>query len=711
MVALSFLLAAVSVVPAPRELKTGDGWCRGDAAVVETTDAALPREGYRLTVSASGVRIAAADRDGFRWARETLAQLAERDGAGGVRYPVCEIRDWPAYAWRGVLVDEGRHFFGKATIRRMIEAMAVNKLNVLHWHLTEDQGWRIDLRKYPELAKWGAARAGTPTFGALNDSDGRPYGPYCYTEEDIAEIVEFAEAHRVRIVPELEIPGHSRAALAAYPGYSCLGDRLERRPDSTWGVKRELYCAGNDEAIRFLEGVLDEFCRLFRYSDTIHIGGDECPKIRWKNCPKCQARIKALGLKGEDALQSWMTRHFAEHLAKRGRRAIGWEEILDGGIPKGACVMSWLGPKGVLKAVTNGVDCVVCPTTSCYFDRQQRLADDPWRPGDEGLSLAEVYDFDPAAGIPADCASHVLGSQGLLWTEGIADPDELFWMGFPRLCAMAEVLWTADPKRDYAAFERRLAAHIPRLRALGVNSAPTPGGVPVNRAAVPVPGFEDVGYDWSRRHDYILSEAKTWRANPKVVLIGDSITHFWAGRDSIGELDDSLTAASWRAAFGGFGFNTLNLGFGYDRTQNVLWRLEQGELARTKPGLVVLMIGVNNFVSSAKCKATTPEETAAAIRRIIGIIRKGHPETRILLMGVLPVREPGSPLRAEIVRLNRLLKRIPGYGYDGKVEYLDIGERFLGAGGAIPRALMADLVHPTEAGYAIWAKALRPYLD
>lgn len=368
------LLLSVALVPQPQAFTPGTGWCPGTAAIVEKTDATLPREGYALTVAADGITVAAADADGAFYARETLKQLAETGPDGAVRYPVCSVRDAPKYPWRGVLVDEGRHFFGKATVKKMIEAMAVNKLNVLHWHLTEDQGWRIDLKRYPELVRWGAARAESPVIGTLDEGDGKPYGPYFYTEEDIAEIVDFAEAHHVRIVPELEIPGHSRAALAAYPQFSCLGDRLERRPDTTWGVKRELYCAGNDEAIRFLEGVLDEFCRLFRHSDTIHIGGDECPKSRWRECPKCQARLKALGLPNEDALQSWMTRHFTDYLAKKGRRAIGWEEILDGGVPEGACAMSWLGLKGALKAVTNGGTalCVRRPSAISISSRRCR---------------------------------------------------------------------------------------------------------------------------------------------------------------------------------------------------------------------------------------------------------------------------------------------------------------------------------------------------
>ena len=698
----------VALVPAPRQMELRDGTCAAETRIEERTDASLPKSGYELTVADGGVTIVSSDADGAFYARETLKQLAEVDG-GKTNYPCCRIVDSPRYAWRGCLIDEGRHFFGKATVKRMIEAMAYHKLNVLHWHLTEDQGWRIDLRKWPELAKWGAARAESPIPGKHNLGDGRPYGPYFYTEEDIAEIVEFAEAHHVKIVPELEIPGHSRAALAAYPQFSCLGERLERRPDTSWGVKRELYCAGNDEAIGFLESVLDEFCRLFKYSDTVHIGGDECPKTRWRNCPKCQARMKALGLRDEDALQTWMTRHFTEYLSKKGKRAIGWEEILDGGVPAGTAVMSWLGPKGALKAVTNGVDCVVCPTTYTYLDQRQDLAFDPWRTGKGGLSLAKVYGFDPADGIPEEAKEHVIGSEGLLWTESITDPEELMWMGFPRLCAVAEVLWTADPKRDYAAFAKRLETHIPRLRAMGVNSAPTPEGLPRNVAVEPVSRL-DVPW-WKARHDYVLAESKTWRSNPKVVFLGDSITHNWTGRDSIGELDDSLTLPRWKQAMGGFGWNAMGFGYGGDQTQHLLWRLRNGEIARIAPELVVVMIGVNNVWPAGNRPISTPEETVSAIRQILAEIRRQQPKAKILLMGVLPAHEKGSKIRHEVDRINRLLARIPSYEPDGKIRFLDIGERYLGANGEIPRALMPDLVHPSDAGYAIWAKAIRPYLE
>lgn len=685
-----------SIVPAPQQVEWRDGTYRG-TNVVDVFDAALPKAGYELTVDASGIRVASSDGDGAFYARMTLRQLAQGVGEQ-VSYPFCRIRDWPRFRWRGCLVDEGRHFFGKETIKKIIEAMAFNKLNVLHWHLTEDQGWRIEIRKWPELTARGSVRAESPRFDNSAEGDGRQYGPYFYTEKEIEEIVEFAERHHVKIVPELEIPGHSRAALTAYPEFSCLGERLERRVDVKWGVKRELYCAGNDRAIAFLESVLDEYCRLFKHSEFIHIGGDECPKIRWRRCPKCQARIKSAGLKDENALQTWLMRHFAEYLMKKGRRAIGWEEMLDGGICGNTAVMCWLGTEKAAFAATNGVDCVVCPNRLTYLDQKQGIPDDPWRSDGGGLPLSRVYSFDPTDGVPGEFAGHVLGSEGLLWSEGIRVPEELMWQGFPRLCAVAEIMWSEKSVRDYGDFVRRLGDHIPRLRRMGVNAAPTPEGVPASRAMQPAENGRAVGYDWRERHDYILAEAKTWRTNPNVVFIGDDALHLWSGVDSIGETDDSLTLPRWKSLFGR-SVRVMNMSCAGDRTENALWRVDNGELKNVRTKLVVVMLGRNNLVPDEDGLSDSPEETAQAIRGLVGRIRRIQPQTRILLLGVLPAGTPGSPLRRNVDRLNALLARIPSYGYDGKVSFEDAGGRFVDANGDIVRGMMSDSVHPTDAGY------------
>ncbi len=641
---ISSLVLAAALVPMPREMEIQSGFCSAGAPLEVVRDASIPKEGYRLSIASDAIRITSSDAAGEFYARVTLEQLGEP-------LPCLEIVDSPRYRWRGCLIDEGRHFFGKPTVKKMIDAMSYNKLNVLHWHLTEDQGWRIDFRRWPDLAKMGAVR---------RDAKGRVYGPHFYTEEDIAEIVEYAQSRHVKIVPELEIPGHSRAALAAFPQFSCLGEKLERRADSTWGVKRELYCAGNDDAIRFLEELLDEFCRLFKYSDTIHIGGDECPKSRWRRCPKCQARIKALGLKDEKELQSWIMRHFSDYLAEKGRRAVVWEDATDGGLAGNAAVMSWLGKERVVAAAKAGAECVVCPTTLTYFDQRQGLPIDPWRADGKGLPLSKVYAFDPSEGFPKDCVPRILGSEGLLWSEHIECPQELMWMAFPRLCATAEALWTGGENRDYAEFSKRLEVHIPRLRAMGINCAPTPEGLPAVRAAVPAENTTAVGYDWIARHEYIMEEARTWRTNPRIVFLGDGVFHRMAGMESIGETGDSLTRPEWKAMFAP-GERVLNMSFDGDRTENILWRLEQGEMKRVRPEIVIVMAGGENLRPDAEGRIDSPEEVALAVRKIVDHVRREQQNAEVRLYGVSAPDGADSAAVERANRLNALLSRIPSY--------------------------------------------------
>lgn len=707
LVAGSYAYAVPILVPKPREMSMTGG--TADSPLVEERrDPSVPREGYELEIAEGRIRIKSSDAAGSFYAHETLKQLAE--GKDGTRYPCLRIRDWPEYEWRGVLIDEGRHFFGIDTVKKLIRAMAYHKLNTLHWHLTEDQGWRLALDRWPELVRWGASRASSPLPGELRTGDGKPYGPYYYSKAQIREIQAYARERHVKIVPEIEIPGHSRAALAAYPRFSCLGDRLPRRPDSTWGVKCELFCAGNDEAIAFLESVLDEVCELFSDSDTIHIGGDECPKQRWESCPKCQARMRQLGLRSEDELQGWMTRHFTEYLAARGKRVVGWDDILAGGVPKGTVVMSWRGTVGALVAASNGVASVVCPRTHVYLDYRQGIMDDPWG-GLGGQTLSHVYSFDPMKGLASGQRKYVLGSQGLLWSENIFYEDELFWLGFPRLAAIAEVLWTADPRRDYGEFSRRMAFHIPRIRAMGISCAPTPEGLPANVATEPVPNNGNFGYDWHRRHARICREQSSWRSQPDVLLVGDGLIQQWAGTNTIAEADDPLVLPRWRESFAGY--RVLNMGFGGDCTQHVLWRLEDGEIKNNDPKLVVLMIGINNLLPRGENGATsgTPEETVQGVRRILEIIHKKAKSAEIVLMGVLPCLEANHPCRDAVTRVNRMLSRLPRHVGEGHVQFLDVGERFIGANGEIPRALMPDGIHLSDDGYRILTAALRPYLE
>ena len=510
------VMLAAALVPAPQEHRAVDGVCRQaiklpcpkskwwdfdvrgaclDALDVrQTADASLPPEGYRLKVTPSGVEIAAADAAGAFYARQTLAQLAGLVAPDAVEIGCCEIRDWPRYRWRGLMLDEARHFLGKGVVKKTMDLMAFHKLNVLHWHLTDDQGWRLGSARHPELVEYGSVRPCSVKTGAhatwLPPShelayvhDTEKYGPYFYSPEDVKELLAYAKERHITVIPEIELPGHVRAFLAAHPEFSCKGD-LPRIPRVNWSIEQDVLCVGNDAALAFLEDVVDEVCELFPDAPYVHIGGDECPRVRWKTCPKCQARMKAEGLKDESGLQAWVTSRFVRYLEKKGRRAVGWDEILAGDVPTSAVGMTWrLSAKGgagttyvsAVEAIRRGHDMVMTPSDCCYLSYPQFAAGDPYpyySPWAKPLTLEKAYSFDPAAGLPAEGRSHLLGGQACVWGESTFTVFDLEWKTWPRACALAEVLWTNPEKRDFAAFRKRLSDHRRRLIERGVNCAP-----------------------------------------------------------------------------------------------------------------------------------------------------------------------------------------------------------------------------------------------
>jgi hexosaminidase len=364
----------------------------------------------------------------------------------------------------------------KEWLLKHLDLLALHKLNVFHWHLTEDQGWRIEIKKYPKLTEVGAWRSDTMTPPRTRDPEkrkftGKPHGGF-YTQDDVREVVRYATDRGITVVPEIEMPGHAVAAIASYPELGNTGKQLDVL--TYWGVNKHVLGVG-DNVLRFFEDVLDEVLALFP-SKFIHVGGDECPKDEWRESPAAQARMKELKLKNEDELQSWFIGHFDSWLAKRGRRLIGWDEILEGGLAKGATVMSWRGEEGGVAAAKAGHDVVMAPEKPTYMDHSQsELPTEPAGIGGHN-SLEDVYRYEP---IPKELsaaeARHVLGSQGQVWTEYMPGPKRVEYMAWPRLSALAEVLWSPRETRDWTGFQKRLATHLERLRILDVNFRPPEG--------------------------------------------------------------------------------------------------------------------------------------------------------------------------------------------------------------------------------------------
>ena len=403
-------------------------------------------EYYDLEINKNFILIRGSDREGLIHGIYSLIQLIPRSsGIDDSKLACVTIKDYPEFKWRGLLLDCCRHFMSIDFVKRYIDLLAYHKMNVLHWHLTEDQGWRVEIEKYPKLTDIGAWR---------KEKDGSVYGGF-YTKEQIKEVVNYAYHRGVNIVPEIELPGHSVAALAAHPEYSCTGGPFEVETD--WGVFKDIYCAGNDSTFVFLENVLDEIIELFP-SEYIHIGGDEAPKYRWENCSKCKKRIQDENLQDTHELQSYFIQRIEDYISSKGKKLIGWDEILDGGLAQGATVQSWRGFNGASEAAKAGHDAIVSPTSHAYFDYDL-----------DAIDLEKVYNFDPIpTDVPNDKVKHIIGGECNMWSER-APQNTIDSKVFPRLLAMSEVLWDYPTIRDYNLFYERVQAHYKRLDFLGVN--------------------------------------------------------------------------------------------------------------------------------------------------------------------------------------------------------------------------------------------------
>jgi hexosaminidase len=438
-------------------------------------------EGYELNVQPFVIRIKAKAGAGLFYGIQTLLQLLPVNGSHQI--PCVSIIDEPRFAWRGMLFDNCRHMFSVEFIKKFIDQLAYHKLNKFHWHLTDDQGWRIEIKKYPRLQQIAAYRNGTQFIDGRKGVDSIRYGGF-YTQEQIKDVVAYAASRYIEVIPEIEMPGHSVAAITAYPYLACntasfgTGKPFEVR--KVWGVSKDLYCAGNDSVFTFLQNVLTEVMQLFP-SQYIHIGGDEAPHDAWKQCPKCQKRMKDEGLKDEDELQSWFIRRIEKFINSKGKKIIGWEEIINGGMTKSATIQSWLGVESGLQAAKNGNDAIMSPYSHLYFDGYQGdekiepLAIGYWTP------LDTVYSFEPVhPALTKEEAKHILGAQANLWTEFIATGDYFEYMVFPRIAALSEIDWTEKDKRNLGDFKKRLQTQYQRYAKQGLHFRIPPPDIQIN---------------------------------------------------------------------------------------------------------------------------------------------------------------------------------------------------------------------------------------
>lgn len=434
------------------------------------------KEGYVLTTTPEGININGQTENGVFYGIQTLRKSIPAEAKEAtILIPAGEIKDEPRFSYRGMHLDVGRHFFPKEFMKKYIDLLALHNMNTFHWHLTDDQGWRIEIKKYPKLTEIGSQRSRTVIGRNTQEYDNTPYGVF-FTQEEAKEIVKYAQERYITVIPEVDLPGHMLAALAAYPEMGCTGGPYEVCP--RWGIFEDVLCIGNDQTMQFLEDVMNEIIEIFP-SKYVHIGGDEAPRTRWEKCPKCQARIKTEGLKAdknhtaEDRLQSYCMTRIEEFLNSKGRQIIGWDEILEGDVAPNATVMSWRGMEGGIKAAQLGHDVIMTPTSFCYFDYYQTAdtKDEPLGIGGY-VPIEKVYSLEPVpAVLTEEQSKHILGAQANLWTEYIHSSEHVEYMVLPRMAALAEVQWTQPEKKDFKDFTKRLARLMKFYQRDGFNYA------------------------------------------------------------------------------------------------------------------------------------------------------------------------------------------------------------------------------------------------
>ena len=462
---MTFISGRISSYATPLGLGKDCGKVKG---FIFLKDSTLADEEYSISVTKANCTVRASSYNGFLYAIQTLKQLTSvsifgenPDPAEKFLFPCVRIQDRPRFGYRGMHLDCSRHFFSVEEVKRYLDIMALYKLNRFHWHLTDDQGWRAEIRKYPKLTEVGAFRNGTVIKKDWDSNDGIRYGGY-YTQEQMKDIVAHAAKLGIAVIPEIDLPGHMMGALAGYPELGCTGGPYEVW--TRWGVSEQVLCPGKEGMFTFLEDVFTELMDIFP-SEYIHIGGDECPKSEWEKCPACQARIKELGIKAdgqhtaEQFLQSYVTSRVQKFLGDYGRKIIGWDEILEGELGEGATVMSWRGTSGGVKASSMGFDVIMTPNTYCYFDYYQSQDPDkePFGIGGD-LPWEKVYGYEPLEGLDADQQKHILGVQANLWTEYVLTPEHLEYMLLPRMSALSEVQWCKPENKNPERFKTAMEA-------------------------------------------------------------------------------------------------------------------------------------------------------------------------------------------------------------------------------------------------------------
>lgn len=533
-------------------------------------------DAYSLSITPDGATITAGDRGGLLYGGVSLWQLATADaGQGPIRIPAVEIQDGPRFAWRGVMLDSARHIQSPEFIKSFIDWMALHKLNVLHWHLTDDQGWRLEIKRYPRLTEIGGWRvpAGAASLTDIDPATGRPrqYGGF-YSQDQIREIVAYAQARNIVIVPEIDVPGHASAAIAAYPELAVTDAPNSAMPavPADWGVYPNLFNT-EESTLVFLENVLDEVMALFP-GEYIHLGGDEAVKDQWRASPRTQERMREVGVSNEEEMQGWFIARLERHVNAQGRRMIGWDEILEGGVAPNATVMSWRGVDGAVEAARLGHDTVLSPAPTLYLDHRQSAADGAPGRG-EPMTLERIYTFDPTPdALTPEQAGHILGVQANLWTEHMRDEARVEYQAYPRLAALSEVAWSAHERMDWSDFQARLRPQLARYRTLGVDYAE----LALTPDAGPLPA------DGQRRYDHqvklcggglvlsLIDDAPLQGERPSLMM--DIMNPCWIYQQA-----DLTHGAAVRLAVGQVPFN-FQIGAAKDSIKLATPRTPEGEL-------------------------------------------------------------------------------------------------------------------------------------